>query len=811
MLVTVAEGTHLAWKILPGSSISEAERCFHSQSSADWSAIYAQFTVEHAVSYLNNHYDRGETHAQLVAITARKDLRCLVYADDRMGSHTLSPFEKAVMLRKYMNDNICDIPLREDESLMKSVGENLGIFVVLPDADSTLECAIPHCMMSPDNFSFTSHVQFNRDDLNPCRTRTAMRLLPEPSPVKLSKDQQSDPSLLGQECSEWNFGAYSSHCKWILQYTDKIAESCDGYPMSKGATRDRIDDVLPLLNEIVMTPVVRGREAEKSSDDAVIHRVTIKEASDIASHNSLSVKTLPRRPLDFSDSFGQVEGGTTPGAESKNTIIASDGKEYHVAPLCLPPPSEIATFLREMKLKRDQGYFRMTPPSKVSVPTPGRARYPELPKAWMRSSKLSPAKGKAGVRSLNKLSPESTICGKRAQIDENETLFGEDEYVLIDDEGNISEDSFAGTQHRVPTPTIDSAHPSFWSMLKNEIAGDNIEQYEDNDLNSNQNDADINSTLNIENFIGVPRQLEGFIWFGVMLCLEAFLYAISILLIRFLVAVYFICRSLFRKTERLYSTHIFDMCRGGLVIVGCSVLMMFHMSRVYHIIRTQSTIKLYSFTSMLEVFDRLLGSFGQDTMQYLHAATKKESTTGSRFGNICFAFLIAAAYVAIHSSLYFISIATLTVAVNTADKALMTVLIINNFAEIKAFAFKKFDKEALFVMSCGDITERFQIFLFFCLITALGMLHSDSTLISENLWMNSKLLAFIVGAEMLADWIKHAFIAKFNKIGPNIYGKYARILRADYVTYRKERIVLDYTHFIARRVGLGQVTYCTQS
>ncbi|CAM9436694.1 unnamed protein product, partial [Ectocarpus fasciculatus] len=311
----------------------------------------------------------------------------------------------------------------------------------------------------------------------------------------------------------------------------------------------------------------------------------------------------------------------------------------------------------------------------------------------------------------------------------------------------------------------------------------------------------------IENFIGVPRRLEGFVWFGVLVCLEAFLYAISIMLIRFVVAVYCVVRSCFSSDRRVYRTHLFDMCRGGLVIVGCCVLMMFHMSRFYHIIRTQSTIKLYSFTSMLEVFDRLLGSFGQDAMQYLHAAIKKDLTDGlgSQFWNISFAFLIVSVYVAIHSSLYFITIATLTVAVNTADKALMTVLIINNFAEIKAFAFKKFDKEALFVMSCGDITERFQIVLFFGLISALGVLHSDASLITENLWMNSKVLAYMVGAEMLADWIKHAFIAKFNKIGPGIYRKYARILRADYVNYRKERVILDYTHFISRRVGLAQI------
>ena len=54
-------------------------------------------------------------------------------------------------------------------------------------------------------------------------------------------------------------------------------------------------------------------------------------------------------------------------------------------------------------------------------------------------------------------------------------------------------------------------------------------------------------------------------------------------------------------------------------------------------------------------------------------------------------------------------IATLTVAINSADQALVTVLVLNNFAEIKSFVFKKFDKQNLFQLSCSDITERFQL------------------------------------------------------------------------------------------------------
>lgn len=42
------------------------------------------------------------------------------------------------------------------------------------------------------------------------------------------------------------------------------------------------------------------------------------------------------------------------------------------------------------------------------------------------------------------------------------------------------------------------------------------------------------------------------------------------------------------------------------------------MSRIYHHIRGQEMIKLYVIISMVEIFDRLLCSFGQDVLDSLY-------------------------------------------------------------------------------------------------------------------------------------------------------------------------------------------------
>ncbi len=92
----------------------------------------------------------------------------------------------------------------------------------------------------------------------------------------------------------------------------------------------------------------------------------------------------------------------------------------------------------------------------------------------------------------------------------------------------------------------------------------------------------------------------------------------------------------------------------------------------------------------------------------LHSQTKSNPWSV----RLLFYFLIVNVYVILHSGLYFLHVATLTVVINSADETLITVLILNNFAEMKSFVFKKFDSNNLFQLACSDITERFQMMLF---------------------------------------------------------------------------------------------------
>ena len=73
---------------------------------------------------------------------------------------------------------------------------------------------------------------------------------------------------------------------------------------------------------------------------------------------------------------------------------------------------------------------------------------------------------------------------------------------------------------------------------------------------------------------------------------------------------------------------------------------------------------------------------------------------------------MALTYIMLHAFLFFVNVASLNVAFNSADSALLTLLISSNFAEIKTSVFKKFDVNNLFQVASSDVTERFKLCVF---------------------------------------------------------------------------------------------------
>ncbi|KAF2494823.1 DUF747-domain-containing protein [Lophium mytilinum] len=265
----------------------------------------------------------------------------------------------------------------------------------------------------------------------------------------------------------------------------------------------------------------------------------------------------------------------------------------------------------------------------------------------------------------------------------------------------------------------------------------------------------------------------------------------------------------------LMPSHKADLLKGLLVIASCAILMRFDASKMYHGIRGQAAIKLYVIYNVLEVCDRLFSALGQDVLECLFSKETLDRNADGRSKVIrpFYMFILALAYNVIHATALFYQVITLNVAVNSYSNALLTLLMSNQFVEIKGTVFKKFEKENLFQLTCADVVERFQLWLMLMIIAmrnivevgglsiSLGDSGSSSSVGSNSTgaptrstsiiplsftifpkWTGQVFGPFllVLGSEMLVDWVKHSYITKFNNVKPAVYGRFLDVLAKDY-------------------------------
>lgn len=223
-------------------------------------------------------------------------------------------------------------------------------------------------------------------------------------------------------------------------------------------------------------------------------------------------------------------------------------------------------------------------------------------------------------------------------------------------------------------------------------------------------------------------------------------------------------------------------------------------------------LKLYVLIAIVEVFDRLMCSLGQDCLDSMYCNT----TRRPRSLRMLISVLVVLVYVGFHTLILFVHVATLNVAMNSADHALLTLLISGNFAEIKSTVFKKYNKANLFKITASDVCERFKLALFLGLVL---LLNQSQGMTWSQVLDYAKMCGIVWFTEMLADWIKHSFITKFNFIPSQVYGEYALLLAGDVTgiigqqqqqqeggtTSAAAANNLDHTHAVVKRIGLAQV------
>ncbi|XP_056641417.1 protein TAPT1 homolog isoform X2 [Diorhabda sublineata] len=351
---------------------------------------------------------------------------------------------------------------------------------------------------------------------------------------------------------------------------------------------------------------------------------------------------------------------------------------------------------------------------------------------------------------------------------------------------------------------------SLWTFL-------NVELTRDYQLDNSEERFSLRREK-IYSFMKIPKEVERFMFYGYMQCADAFLFVYTFLPMRVMLALWALvtrpfckCFGFGRKTNKCILTpaEICDLLKA-LILLVCSIIMMYlDTNMMYHLIKSQSVIKLYMFFNMLEIGDRLFSSFGQDAIDSLFwTATEPRGRKREHLGTIPH-LLFAIIYVVLHGVLVLFQATTINVAINSRNKALLTIMMSNNFVELKGSVFKKFNNNNLFQVSCSDVRERFHL----CTLLFIVILQTmrEYSWKSERFWVMLPDCLCILLAEMFVDWIKHAFITRFNELNLDVYRDYTTSLAYDVAQTRQKHAFSDHCDLVARRMGfiplpLGVVT-----
>lgn len=275
----------------------------------------------------------------------------------------------------------------------------------------------------------------------------------------------------------------------------------------------------------------------------------------------------------------------------------------------------------------------------------------------------------------------------------------------------------------------------------------------------------------VYNFLQVPWNLEPLLLFGYVTCLDCFLQLVTFMPLRVLGAVLCLLRG-----KRLSFSQTSDVLRTMLIVAVSVLLLEVDMSHTYHSVRNQAMLKLYVIFNLLEVFDKLCASFGQDILESLFDTARRPRRWK---GGIALDFMLALVYIVTHTMVLFYHAVALNIALNSHNNILITLLISNNFVELKGNVFKKCERENLFQVACSDMVERFQVSVYLSIVLMQFIFVQKVDWTFRELQELGQSFAMILSSELLVDWIKHAFIIKFNRISPCIYGTFVQILYAD--------------------------------
>lgn len=346
----------------------------------------------------------------------------------------------------------------------------------------------------------------------------------------------------------------------------------------------------------------------------------------------------------------------------------------------------------------------------------------------------------------------------------------------------------------------------------------------------NDEERYIEKRKKFKTFLQVPYEFEKFMFKAYIQLLDSFLFVFTLLPIRFLLSCWFlIWRSIWQfiskfflhqrysglepiiehktryGTSLLQPAEMCDFLRGIILLSATLTMSYVDTSALYHMVKAQSVIKLYVGFNILEVVDKLSSTAACDVLDTLFwtatEPTAPDNIDGRRRRryNIVIQLIGSIACVLFQSHLFLVQATVLNVALNSKNDSLLTIMMSNNFVELKGMVFKKFERNNLFHMSCSDVRERHHLLVLLIIVLIQTL--------KEHSWDESHLgillpyCTLILLTEIIVDWFKHAFVTRFNEITSEVYHQYSTLLAYDAVNCRLGKAHSDHSDVISHRMG----------
>jgi hypothetical protein len=98
-----------------------------------------------------------------------------------------------------------------------------------------------------------------------------------------------------------------------------------------------------------------------------------------------------------------------------------------------------------------------------------------------------------------------------------------------------------------------------------------------------------------------------------------------------------------------------------------------------------------------------------------------------------------------------------------------------------------------------DMVERFQLVIFLVIVTLQNFKDLEWNLTDYWIYHMIEAIGICLASECVVDWIKHAFITKFNKIPPDVYPQFSKSLKNEVLNTSRQSVssqVVYTTHTI---------------